>query len=286
MPVLAKGKTDTGRCWVYVRDDSPFGGPAPPAAVFYYSRDRGGEHPQAHLADYTGILQADAYGGYGKLYEPEPQAWADHGGGLLGPCPAPVLRPGRSGRERASQGCRARSRPSSRRWRSRSCAGSTPCSRSSATINGQSADQRKAVRQELSAPLVADLEAWMREQRAKLSRGNDVAKAMDYMLKRWTVASRASSTTAASACPTTPPSGRCAASHLGRKSWLFCGSDRGGERAAVMYSLIVTAKMNDVDPQAWLADVLARIAEHPAQKLDELLPWNWQQLKEPVSQAA
>ena len=73
---------------------------------------------------------------------------------------------------------------------------------------------------------------------------------------------------------------------LGRKSWLFCGSDRGGERAAVMYSLIVTAKMNDIDPQAWLADVLARIAEHPVQKLDELLPWNWRQLNVRDRQAA
>ena len=114
----------------------------------------------------------------------------------------------------------------------------------------------------------------MREQRAKLSRGNDVAKAMDYMLKRWTAFTRFLD------------DGRICLSNnaaergvrgiaLGGKSWLFCGSDRGGERAAVMYSLIVTAKMNDVDPQAWLADVLARIAEHPVQRLDELLPWNW-----------
>ena len=117
----------------------------------------------------------------------------------------------------------------------------------------------------------------MREQRAKLSRGNDVAKAMDYMLKRWTAFTRFLD------------DGRICLSNnatergvrgvaLGRKSWLFCGSDRGGERAAVMYSLIVAAKMNDIDPQAWLADVLARIAEHPVQKLDELLPWNWRQL--------
>src|SRR5664279_303484 len=119
----------------------------------------------------------------------------------------------------------------------------------------------------------------LREQRAKLSRGNDVAKAMDYMLKRWTVFTRFLD------------DGRICLSNnaaergvrgiaLGRKSWLFCGSDRGGERAAVIYSLIVTAKMNDVDPQAWLADVLARIAEHPVQRLDELLPWNWRKTNE------
>jgi transposase len=138
-------------------------------------------------------------------------------------------------------------------------------------INGQSPERRRAVRQELSAPLVANLEAWMREQRAKLSRGNDIAKAMDYMLKRWIAFTRFLD------------DGRICLSNNAaergvrgiRKSWLFCGSDRGGERAAVMYSLIVTAKMNDIDPQAWLADVLSRIAEHPVQRLDDLLPWNW-----------
>jgi hypothetical protein len=152
-------------------------------------------------------------------------------------------------------------------------------------INGQSPERRRAVRQELSAPLVANLEAWMREQRAKLSRSNDVAKAMDYMLKRWIAFTRFLD------------DGRICLSNnaaergvrgiaLGRKSWLFCGSDRGGERAAVMYSLIVTAKMNDIDPQAWLADVLARIAGHPVKKLDELLPWNWRQLNVRNRQAA
>jgi hypothetical protein len=153
------------------------------------------------------------------------------------------------------------------------------------TINGQSAERRRAVRQELSAPLVADLQAWMRAQRPKLARGNDVAKAMDYMLKRWSAFTRFLD------------DGRICLSNnaaergvrgiaLGRKSWLFCGSDRGGERAAVMYSLIVTAKMNDVDPQAWLADVLDRIAEHSVQRLDELLPWNWRHRNKQVDQAA
>ena len=142
-------------------------------------------------------------------------------------------------------------------------------------INGQSAERRRAVRQELSAPLVADLERWMREQRAKLSRGNDLAKAMDYMLKRWAAFTRFLDD--GRICLSNNAAERALRGiALGRKSWLFAGSDRGGQRAAVMYSLIVTAKMNDVDPQAWLADVLARIAEHPAHKLDELLPWNWQ----------
>ena len=114
----------------------------------------------------------------------------------------------------------------------------------------------------------------MREQRAKLSRGNDLAKAMDYMLKRWPAFTRFLDD--GRICLSNNAAERALSGiALGRKSWLFAGSDRGGQRAAAMYSLIVTAKLNDVDPQAWLADVLARIAEHPAHRIDELLPWNW-----------
>jgi hypothetical protein len=141
------------------------------------------------------------------------------------------------------------------------------------------------VRQRLSAPLVADLEVWMREQRAKLSRSNDIAKAMDYMLKRWPSFTRFLND--GRVCLSNNAAERALRGiALGRKSWLFAGSDRGGQRAAAMYSLIVTCKLNDVDPQAWLADVLARIAEHPAHKLDELLPWNWHAPPETASRAA
>jgi transposase len=153
------------------------------------------------------------------------------------------------------------------------------------SINGQSAERRRAVRQELSAPLVADLESWLREQRAKLSRGNDLAKAMDYMLKRWPAFTRFLDD--GRICLSNNAAERALRGiALGRTSWLFAGSDRGCQRAAVMYSLIVTAKLNDVDPQAWLADVLARIAEHPAHRIDELLPWNWRPRSTPRSQAA
>ena len=273
VPVLAKGKTDTGRIWVYVRDDKPFGGPAPPGAVFYYSRDRAGEHPQAHLANYTGILQADAYGGYRKLYE----SGRASGPILEAACWVHARRPFFVMADLAEN---ARRKAEGKKAAMISPLALEAVRRIDAlfeierAINGQNPEKRKAVRQQLSAPLVADLEVWMREQRAKLSRGNDVAKAIDYMLKRWTAFTRFLD------------DGRICLSNnaaergvrgitLGRKSWLFCGSDRGGERAAVMYSLIVSAKMNDIDPQAWLADVLARIAEHPVQRLDELLPWNW-----------
>ena len=142
------------------------------------------------------------------------------------------------------------------------------------SINGKSAEERLAVRQMLSRPLVDDLHVYMRAQVARLARGHDLAKAIKYILKRW------------AGFTLFLEDGRVCLSNnaaerglrgiaLGRKSWLFCGSDRGGQRAAAMYSLIVTAKMNGVDPQAWLTDVLSRIATHPAHRLDELLPWNW-----------
>ena len=142
------------------------------------------------------------------------------------------------------------------------------------SINGLDAASRKAARQEQSAPVIADLEIWMRAERTTLSRHNDLAKAMDYILKRWDAFTRFLAD--GRICITNNAAERALRGiALGRKAWLFAGSDRGGERAAAMYSVIVTCKLNDVDPQAWLADVLARIADHPVQKLDELLPWNW-----------
>ncbi len=284
VPVLAKGKTDTGRLWVYVRDDRPFAGPNPPAALFYYSRDRGGEHPQAHLARYTGILQADAYGGYGKLYDPERS-------------PSPITEAlcwshaRRKFYELADIAAAAR----------RTAQGKTPANISPLAleavqridgvfdierdIQGRSAEARLTVRQEHSLPLVDDLEAWMREQRAKLSRHNAVAAAMDYMLKRWTAFTGFLDD--GRICLTNNAAERALRGiALGRRAWLFAGSDRGGQRAAMIYSLITTCKMNDVDPQAWLADVLARIADHPAHRIDALLPWNWNARAAPDARAA
>ena len=124
------------------------------------------------------------------------------------------------------------------------------------------------------APLVAELETWMRGVRSRMSRHADVGRAMDYMLKRWDTFTRFLDD--GRICLTNNAAERALrGAALGRKAWLFCGSDRGGERAAAMYSLLVTARLNGIDPQAWLADVLARIADHPARRLDELLPWNW-----------
>jgi transposase len=284
VPVLAKGKTDTARCWVYVRDDRPFGGPAPPAAMFYYSRDRSGEHPQAHLEEYAGIFQADAYGGYTKLYEAnrKPGPLVEAACWVHARRPFFILADVAANARRKAQGKTASPISPLALEAVRRIDALFDIERS---INGQSAERRRAVRQELGAPLVADLERWLREQRPKLSRGNDLSKAMDYMLKRWPAFTRFLDD--GRICLSNNAAERALRGiALGRKSWLFAGSDRGGQRAAAIYSLIVTAKLNNVDPQAWLADVLARIADHPAHSIDQLLPWNWQPHSAPQSQAA
>jgi transposase len=284
VPVLAPGKTDTARLWTYVRDDRPFAGQSPPAAVFYYSRDRGGEHPQAHLARYTGILQADAYAGFGKLYEAERS-------------PRPLIEAlcwshaRRKLYELADVTTAAR-----RKAQGKTAADISPLALEAVQridalfaierdIQGRSAAVRLAARQDLSLPLVNDLEAWMRAQRAKLSRHNPVAGAMDYMLKRWAAFTRFLDD--GRICLSNNAAERALRGiALGRKAWLFAGSDRGGRRAAMIYTLITSAKLNDVDPQAWLADVLARIADHPARRIDELLPWNWQARVKPDATVA
>ena len=259
VPVLAKGKTTTGRLWTYVRDDRPFAGPAPPAAIFYYSPDRSGAHPRQHLAGYSGILQADAYGGHNDLYLPSRQ-------------PGPVMEAacwahGRRNFFKLAELARAPLAVEAVRRIDLIFDAERP-------INGLSINQRLAARQQTVAPLVAELETWMRATKGKLSRHADVAKAIDYMLKRWEAFCRFLSD--GRICLTNNAAERALRGvALGRKSWLFAGSDSGGERAAAMYSLIQTAKLNDIDPRAWLADMLRRINDHPASRLDALLPWNW-----------
>jgi transposase len=259
VPVLAKHRTITGRLWTYVRDDRPFAGVAAPAAIFFYSRDRAGEHPCRHLAGYAGVLQADAYAGYGELYQP-------------GRKPAPIIE----------AACWSHGR---RKLFVLADLAKAPLAIEAVRridaifdiereINGHTAEQRLAVRRVQVAPLVAALEGWMRAERGKLSRHADVAKAMDYMLKRWVAFTRFLDD--GRICLTNNAAERALRGiAIGRKAWLFAGSDRGGERAAAMYSLIATCKLNDVDPRAWLADVLARIGDHPAKRLDELMPWEW-----------
>ena len=280
VPLLAKGKTITARLWTYVRDDKPFGSQGPPAAVFFFSRDRAGEHPENHLVGYSGILQADAYAGFNGLYRPdraggpitEAACWAharrkffilaDIASKVRGNKPI-VIAPLALEAVKKIDAIFAKERE----------------------INGATAELRLATRQEHIVPLVSDLETWMRTERARLSRHAEAAKAMDYMLKRWIAFTRFLED--GRICLSNNAAERALRGiALGRKAWLFAGSERGGERAAIMYTLIQTAKLNNADPRAWLADVLARIADTSQLRLDELLPWNWAAIKNQASLAA
>lgn len=274
VPLLARGGTKTARLWTYVRDDRPFDGTAPPAVVFRFSPDRAGEHPTKHLAGWQGILQADAYAGYNQLYDatrqPGPVAsalcWSHARRKFFELADVQTnIRKGKSPKEISPIAVEAVKRIDALFEIER-------------MVNGQTPEARLEMRQRQSAPLVADLEQWLRGERALLSKHAKVAKAIDYLLaaKHWPGFTRFLE------------DGRICLSNnaaerslrgvaLGRKSWLFAGSQRGGQRAAAIYTLIGTAKLNDIDPQAWLADVIARISDMPVSRLHELLPWNWKQ---------
>jgi transposase len=281
VPILAKGKTVKGHIWTYVRDDRPFRGRAPPAALYYASPDRRHEHPARHLHGFTGILQADAYDGYNSLYDPSRAAGAI----TSALCWAHARR---QFFELADIAANAR--------RGRQAAAISPIALEAVrridalfdierAINGMSAEERLRVRKEQSAPLLIALEVWLRDARSRLSRSASVAEPIDYMLKRWDRFARFRDD--GRVCLTNNAAERALRGFaLGRKSWLFAGSERGADRAAAMVTLITTAKLNDVDPLAWLADVLSRIAEHPVQRLDELLPWNWRRTTDPKKVAA
>lgn len=262
VPILAKGKTDTERIWTYVRDDRPFGGNDPPAALYFASRDRRQEHPDEHLTGWRGILQADAYGGYNGLYDPARKpgsvtsalCWAHARRGFF---------------ELADIASSAR--------RGSKAAPVSPIALDAVKridaifaverqITGLGAEERRDHRQEHSKPLVDDLKVWLGEQRGKLSRSSQVIKPVDYMLKCFDRFSAFLDD--GRICLTNNAAERALRGFaLGRKAWLFTGSDRGAARAAAMATLIQTAKLNDVDPQAWLADVLARIAAMPQSRL-------------------
>ena len=259
VPVLAKDKTRIAQLWAYVRDDRPFAGRAPPAAAFFYSPDRGGAHPERHLASFAGLMQADAYAGFNRLYAPHRE-------------PGPILE----------AACWAHAR---RKFFELAQVAKAPIAAEAVTridrlfaieraINGHSAEARLTRRREQSAPILAKLESWLRAQRDRTSRKSEIGKAIDYALKRWTALSRF--LTDGRICISNNAAERALRGiAVGRHNWTFAGSDRGGERAAAMYTLIETAKLNGVDPQAWLADVLARLPDHPARQLDDLLPWSW-----------
>ena len=268
VPVLDTGKTRTGRLWTYVRDDRPFAGPAPPAAIYFYSPDRTAVHPEAHLAHWQGLMQADAYSGFNRLYEPSHR-------------PGPIVEVACWAHARRYFFDLARL--------NKAPIGIEAVARIDALfaiereINGSSPQVRQRVRQERSKPLVDALGAWLREQHAKVSPNGKTGKAIAYSLNCWDALIRFLED--GRLCMSNNAAERAMRPlATGRRNWTFAGSDEGGRRAAAIYTLIETAKLNDTDPLAWLADVLARLQDHPAKRLDELLPWNWR--LSPQQQAA
>jgi transposase len=255
VPVLSpgNGKTRTGRIWCYVRDDHPFAGKAPKAVLYCYSPDRKGEHPKTHLAGFKGILQADGYAGYAGLYQQ---------GVTEAACMAHVRRKffDIHAETKSPQSNEALQR----------IAGLYAVE---ALIRGEAADIRLRVRTERSEPLLTEFRKWLDTTLARVSGKSEMAKAIRYALTRWDALTlilrdgRACIDNNAAERSMRPMT-------LGRKNWLFAGSDSGGERAAAIYTLTETAKLNGLDPEDYLTKVLARIADHPVKRVHELLPWN------------
>ena len=269
VPVLApgNGKTKTGRLWTYVRDDRPAGDETPPAVWFAYSEDRKGEHPRQHLKDFTGALQADAYAGFHHLYGAgriyEVACWAH-------------------ARRKFYEIHALHASPTT----SEALAKIAALYAIEDEIRGKSAELRREVRQSRARPLLDQLHQWMEKAVRQLSPKSETAAAIRYSLSRWRALTRyvddgrleIDNNSAERAL-------RVVA--LGRKNYLFAGSDTGGERAGAIYSLIGSAKLNGIDPEHYLRTVLARIAEHPISRIAELLPWNLaESLQAHISQAA
>ena len=256
VPVLApgNGRTKTGRLWTYVRDDRPAGDTASPAVWFAYSPDRKGEHPEQHLREFHGTLQADAYAGFNQLYE--------------------------NGRIQQAA-CWAHAR---RKFYDLEQAHASPVAREALVrigalygieeqIRGKPSDERREVRQAQAKPLLDSLRQWFDATMPKLSRKSETTAAIRYALVRWDALVRYIEDGHIE-IDNNAAERSLRGVALGRKNYLFAGSDAGGERAAAIYSLIGSAKLNGLDPEAYLREVLTRIADHPINHIDELLPWN------------
>lgn len=256
VPVLdpGRGKTKTGRLWTYVRDDRPAGDSAPPAVWFRYSPDRRGEHPRAHLKLFAGVLQADGYAGFNGLYAAERIREAA--------CWAHVRR-------KFYDIAQAMAAPMALEALQRIVA----LYEIEAHLRGRPPDERRAERQARAGPLLDDLHAWLGTQLTQLSARSALAGAIKYALARWPALIRYRDDGRLE-IDNNAAERALRAVALGRKNYLFAGSDAGGERAAAIYSLIGSAKLNGLDPEAYLRHVLGRIASHPINRIAEMLPWN------------
>lgn len=269
-----KGRTKTGRIWTYVVDERPWAGNRPPAAFYRYSQDRKGERPANHLAGFAGFIHADGYAGYEALTRS-------------------TAPPGQPGQRIVHAACWAHARRKlyDVHQKTRSPIAAEGLRRIGALydiereINGLPSGHRRSVRAERSTPLLADLRVWMETERRRLSSKTDLAKALQYALSRWDTLARFAI------------DGRLAIDNnvaeralrgiaVTRKNFLFLGSDQGGDRAAIIYTVLETARLNGIDPEAWLADVLDKLARGRSQlDLDPLMPWNWEK-PEPLAIAA